>query len=115
MTKQETFNFVKAKLLAQKVISAHDGQCKYRQNGKAGCTIRCAAGHLIPDAEYDPIMEGGTIGGKSDASTIVTACIQREGHDVELVKALQLVHDDMDPEDWPAALKEVAEGFGLKP
>jgi hypothetical protein len=56
MNKQEIFNKVYLGLHSQgwkKSVDA-DGECFYR--GDDGC--KCAAGHLIPDEDYDPSMEG---------------------------------------------------------
>lgn len=52
-TLQELFNIVSLHLLNQGQKSAHETLCMYR--GPNG--MKCAAGVLIPDNEYNPSME----------------------------------------------------------
>lgn len=64
--------------------SADDaGVCLYR--GPDG--IKCAAGHLIPDDEYDPEYE------HQGASEVSLDGESFFGHDLHLVEALQNAHD----------------------
>lgn len=57
-SKQEIFDFVARNLLKQGKPSHIDGECRYRMDG-----LKCAAGWLIPDEEYDRHYEGNTISG----------------------------------------------------
>ena len=60
-----------------------NGACQYR--GPNG--LRCAAGHLIPDDEYEDWYEG------SDAEEVAGVAESFFGHDLDLVEALQHAHD----------------------
>jgi hypothetical protein len=90
VTKQETFDAVVGAVLAQGRPSAElrgteDIRCLYRSSD--GC--KCAAGHLIPDADYQPHMEGGPV----DGLRVLQDVLIREGHDIALVRDLQIAHD----------------------
>lgn len=60
-TKQECFDTVVRHLFTLP-RRAHDGnQCVYREGGQATSEMRCVAGAVIPDDQYDPRMEGQNI------------------------------------------------------
>lgn len=131
-SKQETFDTVAKHLLTQKVRSfkqeagssdPYEGLCMYR--GPDG--TKCAAGCLIPDEDYKPEWEGAIVSHKLPAPTIanseptsnyrssiaLSACISGLGHDVTLVRRLQMIHDQRLPEQWKAALARLASDDGL--
>lgn len=58
---QDIFNTVFAGLAGQGWQQSvnSDGRCQYRGNDG----MKCAAGHLIPDAEYDLYFEGSAVVG----------------------------------------------------
>jgi len=105
-TKQETFDTVVAHLRqqgrkAEAPRKSYGYFCTYRSpDGR-----KCAAGCLIPDDEYDSVMEGKFVHDPG----VVRDCIERHGHDVKLVRALQVVHDADDVSAWERALELVAE------
>lgn len=120
MSPQETFDTVASHLLTQNrkstsfVTRSARIMCAYR--GDEGC--KCAAGVLIPDNKYDPYMEGGNVvpatrADMTEASQLVTSCIECEGHDTRLVRALQVIHDQHEPELWKERLASEAARFGL--
>jgi len=37
--------------------------CRYRENEKKDCPVKCAIGHLIPNGQYHARLEGLTVGG----------------------------------------------------
>ena len=99
-TAQEVFDQVAAHLLTQGQKSeGRDENCLYR--GPDG--LKCAAGCLIADDEYDNEMEGRawsvTVGFPPAHS--------------ELIRALQFIHDGWPCEEWPTKIKGVASNFGL--
>jgi hypothetical protein len=117
---QETFDPVVAHLRCQQAKAQIPGltlgefMCVYRApDGK-----RCAAGALIPDDRYDPVLEYTAVGGTDRAhdyrTNSVTLLIEELGHDIELVKALQAVHDDAAVAAWETKLQQVAADFGLR-
>jgi len=77
--------------------------CLYR--GPRG--LKCAAGCLIGDDEYEPEFEG-----KGWFTLVGEGKIPKEHS--KLIRLLQEVHDSMFPEDWGEGLKLVAEKFNLK-
>jgi hypothetical protein len=71
--------------------------------------LMCAAGCLVPDADYDPDWEqDGEIDGSSGYLNPVSRYFFERGFDLELLKDLQAVHDLADVADWPAKLENVA-------
>jgi hypothetical protein len=115
-TNQEIFDTVAKHLLTQmarSVAFVPGGgfsaepveQCRYRgDNG-----LKCAAGILIPDALYRPVMEGfGVMHGS------VSAGLPEVDLDsLPLLRALQIVHDTSLPEHWARELRRVARYNGL--
>lgn len=87
MTEQDIFNAAYLGLKAQGFkMSLRNGGCAYR--GLNG--LRCAVGHVIPDALYDPEMEGDSA--ESDLVRKALAAIGADGH-VQFLSQLQCVHD----------------------
>jgi hypothetical protein len=103
-SKQETFDRVVAHLRQQgcKSISP-DGVCMYR--GPNG--TKCAAGCLIPDTKYSSSMENSTVWGTPGV------ILYGEGHDLDLVRGLQIVHDSYCVPEWENKLAGLAKRLGL--
>ncbi len=104
-SKQETFDQVAAHLLAQNKRAEDTNSCRYRL-GK----LKCAAGCLIPDDEYDKEYE---------RSSVMTLCNTYQwdtffGHDIFIVTDLQMIHDCCEPDLWENRLKQMAQRWGLK-
>jgi hypothetical protein len=101
-TAQEVFDQVATHLLEQnKACKSDEDTCLYRHE-----SLKCAAGCLISDEEYDPSLEGN--GWKTLAhNDIVSKCHSR------LIIDLQYVHDAMYAETWKQGLVNVAEAYGL--
>ena len=103
-TPQETFDTVAKHLLTQRKKS-HDGfnSCLYR--GPRG--LKCAIGVLIPDSEYRSDFENSGI------DWLFKKGLWPEGrkrykNQVELLCALQTIHDSLDISVWKGALKRFA-------
>ena len=117
---QETFDIVVAHLRRQ----GSKAQSRDPTSGLITCLYRapdgkrCAAGCLIPDERYEPALELSAVGGTSEAnkysSNDVTLLIEQLGHDIELVGALQSVHDNSEASDWESKLEQLAADFGLR-
>lgn len=105
MTKQEIFDKVAKHLLRQNKKAEDNISCLYRTT--AG--LRCAVGCLIPKRLYDPGIEGCPVesfiqGGLSEIGEQIGL---RPSHQ-PLLKQLQVVHDDSEPERWREGLRQVA-------
>lgn len=85
----EVIDFVKKCLLKQNCKSEKDGQCVYRGDNGA----KCAAGHLIPDEDYRPSMEGKGWRGLIESYKFPK-------HHRYLIQDLQSIHDTFDVKDW---------------
>ena len=72
---------------------------------KAG-ELKCAAGCLIGDDEYQDDFEGEAWGG------LVRRKIAPNKHFL-LISKLQFIHDVYEPKHWEEKLKELAEEFNL--
>lgn len=110
-TAQEVFDTVACHLLTQgRRSTSRRGLCRYR--GEDG--LRCAIGCLIPDELYDSSIEG--LGVRlAVGSTSLYTILEEVGvvEHLNLLSALQAVHDDRAAEGWWLELVEVAEWFGL--
>lgn len=111
-TAQQVFDQVKNHLLKQNAISVGPEGCAYR-SGWEGQKMMCAAGCLISDEEYDErgsfIMDGSN--NTSWEYHVKKGRVPKEHF--ELIKSLQVIHDNYDVEEWPAQLKELAAYHGL--
>ena len=97
---QEVFDFVVGKLFEQGGKSLMDGNndliCMYRGEGDR----RCALGWLIPDSEYVPDMEKRVLDAYTgqlsnfDSATTLSVKSFRVTHNVHLIRALQMAHDE---------------------
>jgi hypothetical protein len=106
-SEQEIFDQVVRHLFAQgkralNILAGGITQCAYRSAD--GC--KCAAGCLIDDSEYRPIMEGG------NWHSVIDAGLAPEDNS-SLIRELQTVHDGYEPFQWFQRLHEAAEKFGL--
>jgi hypothetical protein len=109
MSKQETFDKVVNGLRAQgcqsmgNYISTITGAmvegCCYRGENNT----KCAAGQLIPDEEYSIAMEG-----KLCSDELVAPVLTAGGHNIDLCRRLQEIHDCYDVEDWEEKFKFLA-------
>lgn len=102
-TAQEVFDYVARHLLRQgkkaQTIDCHGTvSCLYRTDEG----LRCAAGSLVADEEYQKGFEGYAWGGLVDQGKTVPT-VHRH-----LIKGLQNVHDNYAPDIWGGRLAEVA-------
>lgn len=111
MTNQETFDTVVHHLRQQ--------GAKARRTAEDGCTIeclyrdrvhnrKCAAGCLIPDADYSDSMESQ----RCDIGRIADV-LRINGHDPDFVRRLQNIHDGISAHYWERAFRNLAEEVGL--
>lgn len=107
---QQVFDYVLEKLREQGCQSKHIDRCLYR--GPNG--LKCAAGHLIPDDEYDENMEDGLLKGSGSTfcNSLVNSYFSQKGVNIDLLARLQSVHDNY----WDTreeAFQYVAKEFNL--
>lgn len=95
-TAQQVFDQVATHLLSQKEKSIDDSICLYRYG-----QLKCAAGCLIDDDEYDPKME------KASWMSLVVEDRVPHKHS-RLIIDLQMLHDAALIEDWKEELIKVA-------
>jgi hypothetical protein len=96
-TEREVFEQVKAHLLKQKERSKDRSgdRCLYRGiNG-----LKCAAGCLIADSEYQPFMELSWL-------DLVGEEFVPEAYS-EFISSLQELHDNIDPSMWEQELNRI--------
>lgn len=118
MTAQEVFDKVATHLLTQNKRSLREefgfvNGCAYRGDSN----LKCAAGCLIPDEEYDEAMEGaGIMVQAGRPCSLATSILIKRGYKdhLGLISTLQTVHDTTDPTEWGYELKRVASLTGLK-
>ena len=102
-TEQEVFDQVAKHLLTQGERSEGKDRCLYRgENG-----LKCAAGSLIGDDEYDPSMENGWW------NLLVIAGQAPDTHQT-LISQLQTIHDTFPPYDWKECLLNLATEFKIE-
>ena len=100
-TNQEVFDFVAHHLLTQNEKSIRDDQCKY----KSQRTIKCAAGCLISEDNYDTGFEGLGWNEVSDKLGMLNHW--------SLVVDLQGLHDLTSLENWKSELHKLADRYDL--
>ncbi len=108
MGQQTTFERVVSHLRRQnaKAMGAY-GLCLYRAaNGR-----RCAVGCLIPDGKYSPSLEGQSL--ELETSGELRAILEDEGHDVNLVRQLQMIHDTVLIHHWEIEFAKLAAKLNL--
>ena len=90
--------------------------CMYRYNG-----LKCAAGHLLTDEEYNTYpIEGQIVYNHLDeddaalaSRAMPTKLMLAKGHNLLLVKCLQRIHDQSEPSEWESQWKDLARVLGL--
>ena len=118
MTKQEIFELICKALLKQNKRSTgkvragtnrdgtplYDDRCRYRGDG--GC--KCAAGFLIPDPVYDPLMEGSLFGAiYNDPRFYELQKLSLSSPAIRLVEKLQSIHDGVEVSLWREQMHEL--------
>lgn len=123
MTTQEIFDKVVTHLLTQKVQSEENDLSKYY--GPNG--LKCAVGCLIPPDLYNSVIEGISISleynpfgilTKSNGEYTLTKILSSIGISEntpsrKLLMRLQIIHDNIFPNEWFAELRKLAVEFGL--
>lgn len=114
---QAVYDFVTRFILQQGCTSTNGDICTYRHNG-----LRCAAGCLIPDADYQERFEGEAILNSSGVDLSRTGrYFADRGFNTRLLYDLQASHDSAYrlaaafKRDFLSRARGVAETYGLVP
>jgi len=119
MKLQTIFNKVAKHLLTQNAKSdnhsvedADEAYCLYRSPDG----YKCAVGALIKDKYYSYKLENLNVQ-QEIVQKALKKSLDMEITDevINLLVALQVVHDDSEPSHWEVELEEVANHFNLKP
>lgn len=111
-TEQQVFDQIANHLLTQKekcFASEKNRICQYHSGN-----LRCAAGCLISEEEYEinSTMAGTSYFEGNQWDWLVEEHGVPSDHQ-NLIVELQNVHDDTEPQDWKEQLKEIAFSWGL--
>jgi hypothetical protein len=101
---QVVFDKVAEHLLTQKERSEYQVNCACSYRGPKG--LKCAAGCLIPDIDYNEEMENKSWG------TLVSSGIV-PATNMYLIGRLQRIHDIFEPFEWLTKLNELAREMNL--
>ena len=106
-TAQEVFDQITAHLLKQgKAARSGTGACRYRVETQ-GEILKCAAGCLIADDEYNHLFENIAWHDLVNDGKV-------PGQHAQLIWQFQWMHDRELPEDWPHYFKGIAEEYRLQ-
>lgn len=106
MDKQQTFDLVATHMLTQNKKSLVGGGCTYRGTENT----KCAVGALIPDHLYHNGLEGQTLAMDHEIQKLVDSL----GHDIDLARDLQGIHDGHEVYHWSGELRSLANALGLE-
>jgi len=111
-TKQEIFDFVANHLLTQnEKCTTIFGHCKYRVE-KDNKVLKCAAGCLIPDEDYNVNFEGANW--EKYPSHISNLPFVKDSENDKLIRTLQIIHDSYGVFQWEDSLIELARKENLQ-
>ena len=106
-TAQEVFDQITQHLLKQgKASQTINGSCRYRMEEPTR-TLKCAAGCLIADDEYNSKFEGESWRELARLQAVPS-------YHEDLITSLQRLHDTCLVNEWPAKLKQLAYEYGLQ-
>jgi hypothetical protein len=98
------FDFVAAHLLTQMEKAGRVDFSTFGCEYKDARGYRCAVGCLIPDALYSEELEG---------SNVLDLPFEVPNATMELLSALQTVHDGSEPHEWESKLRNLAAQHGF--
>lgn len=100
---QEIFDKVSNHLLTQNKRSIRETQCLYRYGN-----LKCAAGCLIPDSEYDSKMEYKRVSHLNYFYDFGYSIAE-----IKLIERLQIIHDNHFIYSWKEKLINLANEYSL--
>jgi hypothetical protein len=108
-TAQECFDQIVNHLRIQACKSIEAGGICYYRLESDDRTLKCAAGCLIPDEVYSPLMEYNKI----DYVILNFPQLEPLEHFSEIIEEFQRVHDFSPLEHWERRFKEIAIEYNL--
>lgn len=115
---QHIFDIVSKHILSQGRQSVCMGVCAYRIHQDDGSTLKCAVGALIDDEHYSRKLEEEGIVGTLVMEAVLGSnpwlnaqCYKQIKN---ILKALQGIHDNIEPDYWEAKLRQYAKYHDLK-
>lgn len=85
-------------------------RCTYRgENG-----LKCAVGCLIADEHYNADLEGSCVATGNVIDALEHSGVPTGPKTVELLTALQTIHDFVAPENWCEYLAKLAKSYNLE-
>jgi hypothetical protein len=109
MGQQATFDKVVAHLRRQRAKATGSfGLCVYRSTDDKKCAVGC----LIPDHKYSPSLEGQSL--EVEFANELKAIVEEEGHDLALVRQLQVIHDRVFIHHWETEFEKLARRHRLE-
>lgn len=106
MTPQELFLKIANHLLTQNEKAKGKYNCKYKICNEDGKILRCAAGCLIPDEDYNPLFEGNAIGFIKTEDPVTEYFTNRYSDEqLTVIRKLQLIHDGYNVSNWKNLIK----------
>lgn len=105
--KQEVFNHIIIHLLSQRVqsLDPETGDLRYRSSNG----LKCPVGYLMGADVYDPEFEGQSVNEVYKAIGMEPTGVYHK----ELIRDLQLIHDEGEPHNWHMMLIELAAEYEL--
>lgn len=117
LTAQQVFDNALFGIRQQKYQrSERTSTCMYRADRTAKCPVRCGIGHSIPDALYDPAMEGKAIDHLLTRIAGERLVFLFEGVGDSLLADLQHAHDrelSFGAHRFEKAMATIAANYGL--
>lgn len=83
------------------------------ENGRGPDGLKCAAGHLIADEHYSDTLEGRDASSDDVCDALRMSLPNAESKFLQLIYAIQQVHDYEHVSVWPEKFAEVAESWKL--
>ena len=106
-TAQEVFDQITQHLLKQgKAARSGTGACRYRVETQ-GEILKCAAGCLIADDEYNSKFEGESWRKLASLQAVPS-------YHEDLITSLQKMHDAYLVSEWPERLRQLAADYDLQ-
>lgn len=107
-TAQEVFDQGARHLLTQNEQCSIRDNCRYRMKTPDGRVLKCVGGCFIGDDEYTSKFEDNTW-------TFLSGLGEVPDAHCDLIRDLQVVHDNCDTSKWPDLLRRRARFYGLSP
>lgn len=118
MTRQEIFDKVVSGLRSQgfkRSFIPKYNACMYRHKDENDNLLKCAAGHLIKDEDYEPSFEHNVCVTGPLKDYLLSCICDNDNSKLFLIRDLQIIHDKSsdDPQEMELKLREFGQKLGL--